>query len=69
MSQRVGDKIKLTAGWAKDFEAYIQTKGVYTYQWKMWIETEENAKKTYVQFTLLQGEKEIATTGKLTSIL
>ena len=45
MSQRVGDKIKLTAGWAKDFEAYIQTKGVYTYQWKMWIETEENAKK------------------------
>lgn len=65
MSQRVGDKIKLTAGWAKDFEAYIQTKGVYTYQWKMWIETEENAKKTYVQFTLLQGEKEIATTGKI----
>ena len=43
MSQRVGDKIKLTAGWAKDFEAYIQAKGVYTYQWKMWIETEENA--------------------------
>lgn len=65
MSQRVGDKIKLTAGWAKDFEAYIQAKGVYTYQWKMWIETEENAKKTYVQFTLLQGEKEIATTGKI----
>lgn len=65
MSQRVGDKIKLTAGWAKDFEAYIQTKGVYTYQWKMWIETEENAKKTYVQFTLLQGEKQIATTGKI----
>lgn len=65
MSQRVGDKIKLTAGWAKDFEAYIQAKGVYTYQWKMWIETEENAKKTYVQFTLLQGEKEISTTGKI----
>ncbi|MEI3251380.1 MAG: InlB B-repeat-containing protein [Candidatus Gastranaerophilaceae bacterium] len=65
MSQRVGDKIKLTVGWAKDFEAYIQAKGVYTYQWKMWIETEENAKKTYVQFTLLQGEKEIATTGKI----
>ena len=65
MSQRVGDKIKLTAGWAKDFEAYIQANGVYTYQWKMWIETEENAKKTYVQFTLLQGEKEIATTGKI----
>ena len=31
MSQRVGDKIKLTAGWAPKFEAYVTSKGVYTY--------------------------------------
>lgn len=65
MSQRVGDKIKLTAGWAPDFEAYVTSKGVYTYQWNMWIEEVENVKKTYVQFTLLQGESEVGTTGKI----
>lgn len=64
-SQRVGDKVQVTAGWAPDFKAYISKKGVYTYQWKMWIEGTGNAKKTYVQFTLLQGENEIATTGKV----
>ena len=65
MTQRIGDKIKVTAGWAPDFKAYVTSKGVYTYQWKMWIEEENGTKKTYVQFTLIQGENEIATTGKV----
>lgn len=64
-SQRSGDKVQVTAGWAPNFKAYISKKGVYTYQWKMWIEGTGNTKKTYVQFTLLQGEDEIATTGKI----
>ncbi len=64
-TQREGDKIRVTAGWAPNFKAYVTSKGVYTYQWKMWIEGTGDAKKTYVQFTLIQGKNEIATTGKI----
>lgn len=61
MTQRVGDKIKLTTGWAPDFEANITTQGIYTYHFDMWIE----GNKTYVSFTLLQANRELATTGKI----
>lgn len=59
MTQRVGDKFKLTSSWAPDFEAYVSAKGVYTYQWNVY--TEEG--KTYVNFVLLQGNRELGTTN------
>lgn len=61
MTQKVGDSFKLTASWAPDFSATVTRKGVYTYQWNMFIKDG----KTYVNFTLLQGNREIATTGDI----
>ncbi|MCI6265992.1 MAG: InlB B-repeat-containing protein [Erysipelotrichaceae bacterium] len=61
MTQKVDDAFKLTAGWASDFSATVTRKGIYTYQWKMFIDNG----KTYVNFTLLQGNREIATTGNI----
>lgn len=65
MTQKVGDEFKVTAGWATDFEAVITAKGIYTYHWDMYIKEVEQVKKTYVKFTLLQGNREIATTGEV----
>ena len=65
MTQNVGDKVKLTAGWAKDFEAVVTAKGIYTYHWDMYIKEVEGKEKTFVKFTLLQGNREIATTEEI----
>ena len=61
MTQRVGDEFKVTAGWADDFEAVVTSKGIYTYKWEMFVEEG----KTYVNFTLLQGNREIASTDEV----
>ena len=61
MTQKVGDEFKFTAGWAPDFSATVSGKGIYTYQWNMFID----GGKTYVNFTLLQGKRELATTGDI----
>jgi len=61
MTQKTGNDFVISSGWAKDFSAKISKKGIYTYQWKMYVEDD----KTYVQFTLLMGERVIATTGKI----
>lgn len=62
MTQKNGSSVNLSAGWASNFTtASITRKGVYTYQWHMFIDNG----KTYVNFTLLQGNNEIATTGDI----
>ena len=61
MTQKDGDGFKFTAGWAPDFSATVSRKGIYTYQWNMFIDNG----KTYVNFTLLQGNREIASTGDI----
>lgn len=61
MTQKVGDEFNITAGWAPNFKGVVKTKGIYTYQWKMYMEED----KTYVEFTLLKGNREIATSGKV----
>ena len=61
MTQKNGDSVNLSTGWATNFTASISRKGVYTYQWHMFIDNG----KTYVNFTLLQGNNEIATTGDI----
>lgn len=61
MTQKVGDEFNITAGWAPSFKGVITTKAIYTYQWKMYMEES----KTYVEFTLLKGNRVIATTGKV----
>ena len=61
MTQKVGDSFKFSASWAPNFSATVTRKGIYTYQWKMFID----GNKTYVNFTLLQGNREIATTGNV----
>lgn len=54
-------KMKVTAGWAPDFEVVVTEDGVYTYQWKMYVE----GTKTYVEFNFLNDGKIIKGTGKI----
>lgn len=62
MTQKVtDDKIDVTAGWAPNFKVTIMKNGIYTYQWKMFIENG----KTYVKFTLLNYDEIIGTTGNI----
>lgn len=61
MTQKDGDGFKFTASWAPDFSVTVSRKGIYTYQWNMFIDNG----KTYVNFSLLQGNREIATTGDI----
>ncbi len=61
MTQKSGDNIFVTAGWAPSFKATIKENGIYTYQWKMFIKDN----KTYVRFTILNYDKQIATTGNI----
>lgn len=62
MTQKIdGTTVKVTAGWASQFAANITRKGIYTYQWKMYKESA----KTYVEFSIIQGKRLIATTGKI----
>ncbi len=61
MTQKSGNSFALSSGWAPKFSAKITNKGIYTYQWKMYVEED----KTYVQFTLLMGKRVISTTGKI----
>lgn len=62
MTQMVEEgKVKLTAGWAKDFEAVITEDGIYTYQWQAYIKSD----KGYVKFNLLNDGEVIATTGEV----
>lgn len=68
MTQKVGDETMLvTAGWAPNFKAEVKEDGVYTYQYKMFIQDEV----AYVNFSLYKWDEEIATTGdvKLDSIV
>lgn len=55
-------KIKVYAGWAPDFAAYVTEDGIYTYQWHMFIGDDGVA---YVNFTLLNGKEVIGTTGDI----
>lgn len=61
MTQKIGDVFKVTTSWASNFSASVTRKGIYTYQWKMFID----GGKTYVKFTLSQGNREIASTGNI----
>lgn len=61
MTQRIGDKIKVTAGWAPDFEAEITQAGIYTYRWNMYVK-EGNA---FVQFSLLNNNQLVASTQEV----
>lgn len=61
MTQKTGNDFVITSGWAPDFSAKVSNKGIYTYQWKMYVEDD----KTYVEFTLLMGKRVIASTGKI----
>ena len=62
MSQRVGDKIVLTAGWAPEFKAEVTKSGIYTYRWDMYVKSDGIA---YVVFTILDGEETIGSTGEV----
>lgn len=60
MTQMVEEgKVKLTAGWAPDFEAEVTEDGVYTYRWEVY---KENG-KSYVKFSLVDNGTVVATTG------
>lgn len=60
MTQLVEEgKIKLTAGWAPDFEAVVTEDGVYTYRWEVYKESG----KAYVKFSLVNDGTVVATTG------
>lgn len=61
MTQKNGNDFVITSGWAPNFSAKVSNKGIYTYQWKMYVEED----KTYAQFTLLMGKRVISTTGKI----
>ncbi|MEE0698988.1 MAG: hypothetical protein U0M66_00055 [Bacilli bacterium] len=61
MTQKTGNDFVISSGWAPGFSAKISNKGIYTYQWKMYVEGD----KTYVEFTLLMGKRVISTTGKI----
>jgi len=54
-------KIKLSAGWAPEFEVVVEEDGLYTYRWEAYIESE----KAYVKFTLLKGNTVVGTTGAI----
>lgn len=60
-SQKYGEVVNVSVKGAPDFEGVITTKGIYTYQWKMYVE----GSNTYVEFTLLQGNNKLATSGKI----
>lgn len=62
ISQRVGDVIKVTAGWAPGFEATVTTSGIYTYRWNMYIKDDG---KAYVKFTLLNKDVPVASTQEI----
>lgn len=59
MTQKVGDKMLVTAGWAPDFKVEVLEDGVYTYQYKMFVKDEV----AYVNFSLLKWDEVIGTTG------
>lgn len=62
MSQKTAEnQVTLTAGWAPEFKATIDKTGIYTYQWKMFVEND----KPYVNFTVLSGDKVVGTTGNV----
>ncbi len=56
------DRIKVYAGWAPNFAAYVTETDVYTYQWHMFVGNDGVA---YVNFSLLKGEEVIGTTGDI----
>ena len=62
MSQRVGDVIKVTAGWAPGFEANVTRSGIYTYRWNMYIKDDG---KAYVKFSLLDNDIILASTDEI----
>ncbi len=61
MTQKNGDSVHISTSLSADFAVNITRKGVYTYQWHVFLDGD----KTYVNFTLLQGNNEIATTGDI----
>ena len=60
-TQKDGDNYYITAGWANDFKAEITEDGVYTYRYNATLEDG----KTYFEFVVLNGDEEIASTGKV----
>ncbi len=62
ISQRVGDKVVVTAGWAPEFKAEVTESGIYTYRWDMYVKSDGIA---YVVFTILEGDKTIGSTGEV----
>ncbi len=55
------EEVKLSAGWAPQFSYAIKESGIYTYRWEMFIKD----KVTYVNFTILDYDKILATTGDI----
>lgn len=61
-TQKTADnKVTLTSSWAPNFKATITENGVYTYRWNMFIKDG----KTYVNFTLLDYDTVIGSTGNI----
>lgn len=61
-TQAIGENTaKLTANGVPEFEAIIDKNGIYTYRWNMYME----GNKTYVTFTVLNGNTVVGTTGKV----
>lgn len=60
MAQKDGEVVNITTS-KENFKVAISEQGIYTYQWKMYKESE----KTYVEFAVLSGAKVLGTTGKI----
>ena len=60
-TEKVETGIKVTLPWDTDFEALVNKFGIYTYNWLI----TSNEGKTYLQFSLIQGDEEIAKSAKI----
>ena len=62
MTQKTAEnEMVITAGWAPNFKAVVSSNGIYTYQWRMFVENDT----PYVNFSVLSGDTVIGTTGNV----
>lgn len=62
MTQKTAEnEMVITAGWAPNFKAVVSSNGIYTYQWRMFVENDT----PYVNFSVLSGDTVIGTTGNI----
>lgn len=59
--ERVAEGFKITSSINNDFSALVKEKGIYTLRLEAFVEETEGEEVPYAKFTLLQGERELAT--------